>query len=134
MTHFSFQLRDRIFVKGYGFLFGKTLGRSIGKNISKNLSSKYSQKLIDNAKQPATDALKMASKRAIQKAMEATGDLVGNTIADRIMKISKISPKKNSEANEEKILWGRFVPSELRHKIIDDIELEEKSYDDLRLI
>ena len=60
MTHFSFQLRDRIFVKGYGFLFGKTLGRSIGKNISKNLSSKYSQKLIDNAKQPATDALKMA--------------------------------------------------------------------------
>ena len=42
MTLFSFQLRGRIFVKGYGFLFGKTLGRSIGKNISKNLSSKNS--------------------------------------------------------------------------------------------
>ena len=58
----------------------------------------------------------------------------GNIIADRITKISKISPKKNSEANEEEILWGRFVHSELRHKIIDDTGLEEKSYDDLRLI
>ena len=28
----------------------------------------------------------------------------GNIIADRITKISKISPKKNSEANEEEIL------------------------------
>ena len=42
MTRYSVQLRDRIFVKGYGFLsFAKSMGKNIGKNISKNLSSKY---------------------------------------------------------------------------------------------
>ena len=52
MTHNSVQPRDRIFGKGYGFLFfAKNIGRSIAKNISKNLSSKYSQKLIEHAKQ-----------------------------------------------------------------------------------
>ena len=38
----SFQPRDRIYVKGYGFL-------SFAKTIGKNLSSKYSQKLVDSA-------------------------------------------------------------------------------------
>ena len=43
MTRYSVQLRDKIFVKGYGFLaFAKNLGQNIGKNISKNLSGKYS--------------------------------------------------------------------------------------------
>ena len=37
MTRYSAQPRDRIFVKGYGFVF-----RNIGKIISKNLSSKQS--------------------------------------------------------------------------------------------
>ena len=62
MTRYSAQPRDRIFVKGYGFVF-----RNISKIISKNLSSKHSQKLLDYAKQSATDALKTASKRAIQR-------------------------------------------------------------------
>ena len=45
MTGYSVQLRDRIFVKGYGFLsFARNIGKNVGKNISKNLSSKYSQK------------------------------------------------------------------------------------------
>ena len=49
---YSVQPRDRIFVKGYGFLpFAKYMGKNIGKNISKNLSSKYSQKILYNAKQ-----------------------------------------------------------------------------------
>ena len=40
MTQYSVQLGDRIFVKGYRFLyFAKNMGRSIGKNKSKNLSS-----------------------------------------------------------------------------------------------
>ena len=69
--------------------------KSIGKNISKNLSSKYSQKLLDHAKQSATDAFKTTSRRAIQKIAEAAGDLIGNKIADRIMKVTKTSPKKN---------------------------------------
>ena len=53
------QPKDRIFVKGYGFLsFVKNMGKNIGKNISKTLRCKYSQKLFDHAKQSETDALK----------------------------------------------------------------------------
>ena len=45
MIHYSFQPRDQIFVKGYGFSpFAENMSKNIGKKISKNLSSKYSQK------------------------------------------------------------------------------------------
>ena len=57
---YSIELRDRIYVKGYGFL-------SFAKNIGKNLSNKYGQKFFDTAKKSTTDAIKNASKRAIQK-------------------------------------------------------------------
>ena len=79
---YSTQPRDRIYVKGYGFL-------SFAKNIGKSLSNKYGQKLLDNAKKPTTDILKTASERAIQKTAEATGDLIGNKIADKITSVSK---------------------------------------------
>ena len=47
MTRCSIQPRDKIFVKGYGFLsFAKNMGKNIGKNISKTLSGKYSQNLL----------------------------------------------------------------------------------------
>ena len=50
MMRYSVQPRDRIFVKGYGFLsFAKSMGKNIGKNISKKLSGKYSQKLLHHA-------------------------------------------------------------------------------------
>ena len=65
---YSVQLRDRILVKGYGFLsFAKNITKSIGENISKNLNGKYSQKRLDHAKQSAIDALKTTSKIIIQK-------------------------------------------------------------------
>ena len=52
MMRYSVQPRDRIFVKGYGFLaFAKNMGKNISKNISKILSGKYSKKLFDHAKQ-----------------------------------------------------------------------------------
>ena len=36
MMRYSVQPRNRIFVKGYGFLsFAKNMGKNIGKNISK---------------------------------------------------------------------------------------------------
>ena len=57
--------RDRIYVKGYGFL-------CFAKNIGKNVSNKYGQKIINTAKKSTTDATKTASKRAIQKTAEAT--------------------------------------------------------------
>ena len=53
MMHYSVQPKDRIFVKGYGFL-----GKNIGKNISKSISGKYNQKLRDHAKQSAADIRK----------------------------------------------------------------------------
>ena len=42
MRH-SIEPKDRIYVKGYGFL-------SFDKNMGKNLSNKYGQKLLDSAK------------------------------------------------------------------------------------
>ena len=84
-------------------------------------------------KKSATDVLKTTPKRTIQKAAEATSDLIGNKIADKIARVSKTLPKNNSETNEEEILRERFMPSELRHKITDDLRLR-KNIDYLRLI
>ena len=59
MTKYSVQLKDCIFVKGYGFLSSaKNVVKNIGKNKSKNLNGKYRQKCFDHAKQSETDALK----------------------------------------------------------------------------
>ena len=80
------------------------MGRSVVKNMSKNLSTKYGQKRLIHAKQSAIDALKTTSKRAIQKTAEVAGDLIGKKIVDKITSASKISPKNNSETNEEEIL------------------------------
>ena len=55
---------------------------------------------------------------------EATSCLIGNKIADRISKISKNSPKNNSETNEEEeIVRERYISPEQRQKIIDDLIL-----------
>ena len=93
---YSIELRDRIYVKGYGFL-------SSAKNMGKNLSNKYGQKVIDTTKKSTTYAIKTASKRAIQKTAEATGDLIVNKIADKITSISKKSNKvlPNNDEKEE---------------------------------
>ena len=79
---YSIEPRDRIYVKGYGFL-------SFAKNIGKNLSNEYGRKLLDSAKKSTADAMKTASKRAIPKTAEAAGDLIGNKIAGKITSISK---------------------------------------------
>ena len=72
---YSIELRDRTYVKEYGFL-------SFAKNICKNLNDKYSQKLLDSAKTTA-----------------ATGDLIGNKIADKITSVSKKSSKELHSQN-----------------------------------
>ena len=46
---YSIEPRDRIYVKGYGFL-------SFAKNMGKNLSNKDSKKLLDSAKKSTADA------------------------------------------------------------------------------
>ena len=53
-TRYSIEPRERIYVKGYGFL-------SFANNIGKNLSNKYGQKLFDTAKKSTNDAIKIPS-------------------------------------------------------------------------
>ena len=75
---YSIEPRDRICVKGYGFM-----------SFARSMSNKYGKKLVDTAKKSAIHAVKTASKRAIQKTAEATGDLTGKKIADKITSVSK---------------------------------------------
>ena len=86
---YSVEPRDRIYVKGYGFM-----------SFARSTSNKYGKKLVDTAKNSATDAIKTASKRAIQKTAEATGDLIGNKIAD---KITSVSEKKYNNNNDDDV-------------------------------
>ena len=120
--------RDRIYVKGYGFL-------SFAKNMGKSLSNKYGQKLLDSAKKSTADAIKTASKRAIQKTAEATGDLIGNKIADKITSISKKPVKElpNNDEREEKNMEitthkKRYISPEERQQIIGEWRLVPKNY------
>ena len=52
---YSIEPRDRIYVKGCGFL-------SFAKNTGTHLSNKYGQKRLDSAKKSATDAIKTLQK------------------------------------------------------------------------
>ena len=82
--------RDRVYVKGYGFM-----------SFARSMSNKYGKKLVDTAKKSATDAIKTASEKVIQKTAEATGDLVGNKIADKITSLSKKCTKKLPTIDED---------------------------------
>ena len=115
---YSIEPRDRIYVKGYGFL-------SFAKNIGKNLSNKYSQELLDSAKKSTIDAIKIASKRAIQKRAEANDDLIGNKIADKITSVSKsLASSQNDDGNNEtKVPKKRYISSEDREQIIGEFRL-----------
>ena len=118
---YSIEPRDRIYVKGYGFL-------SFAKNVGKSLSNNYGQKLIDSGKKSTTDAIKTASKKAIQKIAEATGDLTGNKIVDKITSVSK-KPNNNNNNNEDVELTThkkRCISPEVRQQIINELGLIPK--------
>ena len=122
---YSIEPRDRICVKGYGFL-------SFSKNMTKSLSNKYGQKLLDSAKKSRTGATETTSKRAIQKTAEATGDLIGNKIADKIISVSKNSNNNNNNNNNEDVKLAtykkRYISPEERQKIINELRLVTKKY------
>ena len=62
---YSIEPRERIYVKGYGFLsFTKNMGRHANQ-VAKSLSNKYGQKHLDSAKKCTTDATKTHNKRYI---------------------------------------------------------------------
>ena len=60
---YSNEPRDRIYVKGYGFL-------SFAKNMGKYLSNKYSQKLFNSAKKSTKDVPKKKIHISKRKADE----------------------------------------------------------------
>ena len=116
---YSVEPRDRIYVKGYGFM-----------SFARSMSNKYGKKLADTAKKSATDAIKTASKRTIQKNAEATGDLIGNKIANKITSISK-KPVKELPINDEDVKITnkkRYISPEERQQIIDELRLVPKNY------
>ena len=85
---YSIEPRDRIHVKGYGFLsFAKNMGKSLSNKYAATSATNVAQKLLDSAKKSTTDARRTASKRVIQKSAEAAGDLIGNKIADKITSV-----------------------------------------------
>ena len=117
---YSIEPRDRIYVKGYGFL-------SFAKNMGKSLSNKYGQKLIDSATKSTTDAIKTASKMVIQKTAEATGDLTGNKIVDKITSVSKKSNNNNNNEDVEITAHKkRYISPEERQQIINELRLVPK--------
>ena len=129
---YSIEPRDRINVKGYGFL-------SFAKSIGKSLSIKYGQKFFDSAKKFTTDLIKTASKRAIQETAEATGNFIGNKIADEITSVSKKKPamelhskelpNNNNETDAEITTHKkRYISPEERQQIIDELRLVPKKY------
>ena len=129
---YSIEPRDRINVKGYGFL-------SFAKSIGKSLSIKYGQKFFDSAKKFTTDLIKTASKRAIQETAEATGNFIGNKIADEITSVSKKKPamelhskelpNNNNEVDVEITThMRRYISPEERQQTIDELRLVPKRY------
>ena len=116
---YSTEPRDRIYMKGYGFM-----------SFARSMSNKYGKKLVDTAKKSATDAIKTASKRAIQKTAEATGDLVGNKIADKITSVSKKKSDNNNNNNDAELRTPkkRYISPEERQQIIDELRLVPKNY------
>ena len=130
---YSVEPRNRIYVKGYGFL-------SFAKNMGRSLSNKYGKKLLDSAKKSTTDAIKTASKRAIQKTAKAIGDLIGNKIADKTTSVSKKPAKElhnNDETKEEKDVeittrMKRYISPEERQQVIDQLRLTLKRYISLK--
>ena len=119
---YSIEPRDRIYLKGYGFL-------SFAKNMGEISSNKYGQKLLDSAKESTTDAIKTASKRTILKTAEATGDLIGNKIADKITSVSKKPNNNNNNNNEDVEITAhkkRYISPEERQQIINELRLVPK--------
>ena len=117
---YSLEPRDRVYVKGYGFM-----------SFARSMSNKYGKKLVDTAKKSATDTTKTSSKRAIQKTAEATGDLVGNKIANKITNVFKKSTKKLSTIDEDAELTTpqkRYTLPEERQQIIDELRLVPRNY------
>ena len=116
---YSIKPRDRIYVKGYGFLsFAKNMGKVLNNKCAATSATNIGQKLLDSAKKSITDAIKTASKRAIQKTSEETSDLIGN----------KDLPNDETENVEIDTPNKRYISPEERKQIIEKLRLVPKMY------
>ena len=118
---YSIESRDRIYVKGYGFL-------SFAKHMGKSLSNKYGQKLFDSAKKFTTDAIKNSFKNGNSKNCRSNWRLIGNKIADKITSVSK--KKSNNNNNNDGVDLTshkkRYKSPEERQQIINELRLVPK--------
>ena len=57
---YSVKLRDRIYVKGYGFL-------SFSKNMGTHVSNKYSEECLNSNKKSSTHAIKLLQREQFKK-------------------------------------------------------------------
>ena len=100
---YSIEPRERIYVKGYGFM-----------SFARNFNDKYGKSLTDLSKTFA----KTVGKNILKETAKATGDLIGNKVAD------KITAKRH---NKDEVINGipkeRYISSKERQKIIDELKL-----------
>ena len=100
---YSIELRERRYVKGYGFM-----------SFARNVNDKYCNFLMDLSKTFA----KTAGKKILKETARATGDLIGTKIAD------KITAKPH---NKDEVINGipkeRYISPKKRQKIIDELKL-----------
>ena len=130
---YSIELKERRYVKGYGFLsFARNFGNKYGKTLMNtaiktgaNFNSKYGKKLTDTAIKTSKDFATTAGKKIVHKSAEATGDLIGNKIADKITSASKKSQDEEIQSNEvnNEIPKEKYIPPKERQKIIDELRL-----------
>ena len=99
--HYSIELRERRYLKGYGFM-------SFARNFSDSKS------LIDKEIDLSKTFAKTPGKKILKETAKATGDLIGNKIADKIT----AKPHNKDEVNNE-----RYISPKERQKIIDELKL-----------
>ena len=100
---YSFEPRERRYVKGYGFM-----------SFARHFSDKYSKSLMDKGIDLSKTFAKTAGKNILKETAKATGDLIGNKIADKIT----AKPHNEDEVNNE-----RYISPKERQKIIDELKL-----------
>ena len=99
--HYSIELRERRYLKGYGFM-------SFARNFIDSKS------LIDKEIDLSKTFAKTPGKKILKETAKATGDLIGNKIADKIT----AKPHNKDEVNNE-----RYISPKERQKIIDELKL-----------
>ena len=125
---YSIEPRNRILVKGYGFL-------SFAKSIGKNVTCKYRQRLLHIAEKSAvtkvaTDTLKTTWKRAFQKTVcnkilvrIKIADKISNTSSQNGPEINSIKSLNTAIQTEDAIRSGIYISPEKRQEIVDGLRL-----------